>query len=104
MSGIHTTTTTSQPETETTEHAQCICPCNTWPATNVTKEELVLILNEIRNKLSINRKKTSLEKRKLISAADDRVSSAGIGYLGIGVIAFVVGGIVLIDITRIRRM
>ncbi|XP_059173106.1 mucin-5AC-like [Physella acuta] len=65
-------------------------PClPTGTLTNLTKEELSEVLNDIREALYVDTKSLSSTVRKLISMDDERPSSQGIGALGISIIATV---------------
>ena len=46
----------------------------------------------------MNPDNTSSTRRKKESAQDSRPSAQGIGYLGIGSLAFIFGGILLLDL------
>ena len=84
--------------TGTNSSDMCLCNCN---MKNQTYEEVIEELQEIVASLTVDKKQTSLYKRKLNSASDDRASSRYIGYLGVVFITAVLCGIVLLDAPKL---
>ncbi|XP_021368021.1 flocculation protein FLO11-like [Mizuhopecten yessoensis] len=70
----------------TTTVATSTCPCvcvvssNT---TNLTQEARLELVKELRKELTVDRKETSISKRKLISVGDERQSAETIGFIGV---------------------
>ncbi|KAK3093701.1 hypothetical protein FSP39_019033 [Pinctada imbricata] len=73
------------------------CECNCSAPVNMTHEQLMERLEELRSILTIVKKDTLKSKLKLISVRDDRPSSTAIGALGIILITLVIALVVLID-------
>jgi len=54
-------------------------------------------VKEIQKRLALNTSSLSSTVRRLTSAEDTRPSARGIGYLGLGIISFMLAAIVFID-------
>ncbi|XP_021368020.1 integumentary mucin C.1-like [Mizuhopecten yessoensis] len=68
----------------TTATNTCPCYCGVSPnTTNLTHEALEELIKGLTKELTVNKKETSISKRKLISAGDDRESAATIGCIGV---------------------
>jgi hypothetical protein len=80
--------------------AGCICTCVNDGA-NMTESELQHKIETRKRALEVNKSSLSSTIRKKESAFDPRPSAKGIGYVGAIVIAFVFGGIVLMDLHRL---
>ncbi|XP_021378406.1 uncharacterized protein LOC110466313 isoform X2 [Mizuhopecten yessoensis] len=90
---LRTTTTTS------TSQPMCVCPCSIVNGPELTIEEKVELLKK---ELTVNKKTTSLHKRKFISASDDRISATGIGSFGVGMLAIVLISICIMDLGTLK--
>ncbi|KAK3102629.1 hypothetical protein FSP39_012768 [Pinctada imbricata] len=77
-----------------------MCPCSMYKNTTYTPEELDSRIKEIKEALTVNRKETSVHKRSLISAPDERLSVKRIGYVGVSIMAALCVLIVLMDMPR----
>ncbi|KAK3082696.1 hypothetical protein FSP39_002899 [Pinctada imbricata] len=64
-------------------------------------EEVQSRLKEIRGNLKINRKNTTVYKRSLLSATDERISAQSIGYVGVAVLIIISGLIISMDVPRV---
>lgn len=60
-------------------------------------------VEEIQRTLAVNVSTLSATIRRLTSAEDKRPSATGIGYVGISIIAFLCGAIILMDSTILFR-
>ncbi|KAK3082925.1 hypothetical protein FSP39_009164, partial [Pinctada imbricata] len=78
----------------------CMCPCSMYRNTSYSPEELKSRLEEIKEKLTVDRKKTSSYQRSLFSAPDDRISARRIGYVGVVIMAVICVLVVLMDVPR----
>ncbi|XP_045190870.2 uncharacterized protein LOC123547671 [Mercenaria mercenaria] len=56
---------------------------------------------QLEQELAINPTNTSAALRKLTSAEDNRPSAVGVGYLGVGLLTAVFGGLFLLDLNVI---
>ncbi|XP_021354509.1 uncharacterized protein LOC110450978 [Mizuhopecten yessoensis] len=88
----------------TNQNTNCSCECKnavTWSVggLNLTNEEAKQLIAELRQQLAVNVSTLSSTIRKKISATDNRVSSAAMGYVGTVVLATVVVVIVGCDLT-----
>lgn len=54
-------------------------------------------IEELVKELTVEASNTSAAIRKKISVEDNRPSAVGVGYVGVGLMAFVFGGLVLLD-------
>ncbi|XP_069140027.1 serine-rich adhesin for platelets-like [Argopecten irradians] len=95
-------TTADVPTTEarqTTSSPMCVCTCNNNNQPELTLEEKV---EQIKRELTVNKKNTSLHKRKFISASDDRMSATGIGSFGVGMLVAVLLSICIMDLGTLK--
>ncbi|CAC5405990.1 unnamed protein product [Mytilus coruscus] len=90
-------TTYSENSTE-----ECICVCY---ATNqpIDRSELQAKIDKLVEELTIPKKETSRNKRKLISAPDNRTSAKSIGYVGATVLILIGGLIIGMDALNICK-
>ncbi|XP_033759023.1 uncharacterized protein LOC117341275 [Pecten maximus] len=79
----------------------CENNCRANATTPKTKEALEEQIKTLKRELTIDKKQTSANKRKLISAPDDRTSSKYIGVVGVIMLCFPVVVIVTMDISRL---
>lgn len=89
------------PTTDTSE--VCECPCimvGNTTSPQLTLEERIEILKK---ELTIDKTQTSMNKRKLISVSDNRMSAKGLGVFGLSILILVPICIVLMDLTSISR-
>jgi hypothetical protein len=77
--------------------AGCVCTCVN-DSTNITESELQHKIETRKRALEVNKSSLSSSVRKKESAYDPRLSAKGIGYVGVIVITFSIGGIVLMDL------
>ncbi|XP_033756842.1 uncharacterized protein LOC117339389 [Pecten maximus] len=84
---------------QTTTPQMCVCACNTDNQPELTIEEKV---EKLKKDLTVNKKNTSLHKRKFISASDDRMSATGIGSFGVGMLVIVLLSIFIMDIGTLK--
>lgn len=82
---------------------QCLCPCNKINSELrvYTEEEMQQKIADLVLKISIDKKNTSLSKRKLISASDNRTSAAAVGSFGVIVLSLLLLGVVALDACRL---
>ena len=74
--------------------------CKCKPQTHQTNfTNLKQRIKEIVKEMKIDKKRTSLAKRKLISIDDKRPTCKGIGYFAIAFMTAVFGGLVLMDLS-----
>ncbi|XP_060085513.1 uncharacterized protein LOC132564915 [Ylistrum balloti] len=85
--------------TVTTSQQMCVCSCNTANQPELTIEEKV---EQLKRELTVNKKNTSLHKRKFISASDDRISATGIGSFGVGMLVIVLLSICVMDLGTLK--
>lgn len=96
--------------------AMCPCDCRyaanlklyrNASAVNITSEEvqkeLKIQVTNLQKQLSINKTNLSSAKRKKTSMIDDRASARGVGLIGVGMLVLLMGGLVLMDLTTIKR-
>ncbi|XP_033746529.1 salivary glue protein Sgs-3-like [Pecten maximus] len=110
-----TTTTTTQDlttsritieELSTSSHTDCVCPCDHSPHTeffstvNMT-EELQAKLDSLKEETKVDEETLSSTIRKRTSAHDPRPSSTYVGYLGIALLSFIFGGLILADLLSV---
>lgn len=76
----------------------CYCPCSKPPDIPLEKQLELLVKD-----LSIDKSNTSLERRRKYSVGDPRISAQSIGYAGVFVLIFIVSGIVLLDVARLKQ-
>ncbi|XP_078336822.1 uncharacterized protein LOC144626486 [Crassostrea virginica] len=98
------TTTTTTATTATTTSSTCICPTNcvvSYTATINSTEELNAKIAEIKKEIEVEKSTLSSNIRKKTSADDPRPSAKSVGFIGIVIIAIVIGGIVALDLPRI---
>jgi hypothetical protein len=74
----------------------CLCPCKC--TTVISKDNSDKMMAAMLEDLRIPKFETSLSKRKLSSAPDDRISSKGIGVVGTFVMTVVFGIILIGDV------
>ncbi|XP_060552429.1 uncharacterized protein LOC132713770 [Ruditapes philippinarum] len=74
----------------------CLCPCKC--ITVISKDNSDKMMAAMLEDLIIPKFETSLSKRKLSSAPDDRISSKGIGLVGTFVMTVVFGIILIGDV------
>ncbi|XP_070200995.1 uncharacterized protein [Littorina saxatilis] len=100
----NTTITTESSEDTTVSTASPLAPCNlTTPSFNVSEEELLRILQSIRENLLLDKRNLSATIRKLTSADDDRPSAQTAGGFGIIFIVVVVAVVIFPDIISIGQ-
>ncbi|XP_060075392.1 uncharacterized protein LOC132555068 [Ylistrum balloti] len=81
----------------------CSC-CKTLPTSDPpSREQLLAMMNKIKNSLRVSKKATSHYLRTLNSAWDERTSSASIGAVGIIVICVVFGSIIAMDLATLYQ-
>ncbi|OWF42705.1 hypothetical protein KP79_PYT15784 [Mizuhopecten yessoensis] len=61
----------------------CLCNVSSSNSKNLTHEALVELVKELAKELTVNKKETSISKRKLISVGDERQSAETIGFIGV---------------------
>ena len=88
--------TISCSKAQSTEAVLCT---HTTKSRNYTEGEIESILESIRKKLKIEKKKTKKYQNTLISAPDDRFSAKAIGYTGATILIALVSVVVLMDLT-----
>lgn len=83
----------------------CECPCTVVKPVNSSLPQLTLAekIEILKQELTINKDETSKNKRKLISAPDERPSARNLGAFGLSVLVLVPVCIILIDISSICR-
>ncbi|XP_060066349.1 uncharacterized protein LOC132546644 [Ylistrum balloti] len=72
-------------------------------STSLSREEKMELLNTLKKQLKLAKDTTSLSRRKLISAPDNRTSATSVGVIGICVLVALFGTIVLIDASTLYR-
>lgn len=77
--------------------SKCLCQCQ-GPTTSLTEEESKSKMSKLRAELTIPKKDLSSTIRKKTSATDNRVSSTGIGMVGVVMMCVVFGGIIILDL------
>lgn len=95
-----------------------MCPCLCWfkerlqywaaqNVSNYTMDELRKILGpalkKLEDDLKVDKSNLSATINKRISAGDTRTSSSSLGVLGIALLTFIIGGIILLDSTSLSR-
>lgn len=90
-------TTSINSPSSNTSLVPCICTCKN---TNVSLEESI---ERRKKELQVNVEELSSTKRKLISVDDNRPSAQALGQVGIAILAFIGGLIVLPDIISVFR-
>ncbi|XP_069104956.1 uncharacterized protein [Argopecten irradians] len=87
---------------ESEQNTSCGCECKkavwTLGELNLTTEEANALIAELRQQLAVNVSQLSSTIRKKTSAPDDRVSSAAMGYVSGGILAFIFCFIIGIDV------
>ncbi|XP_059139284.1 uncharacterized protein LOC131927595 [Physella acuta] len=68
---------------------------------NLTKDDVKIIFDKIKQELAMDVKNVSANQRKLISVMDARPSSAGLGLLGVVLVTLVFGSVVVGDVIRL---
>lgn len=59
-------------------------------------------MEQLKRELTVDKKNTSLHKRKFISVSDSRLSATGIGSLGVGILVVVLVAIFLMDLGTLK--
>ncbi|XP_071173009.1 netrin receptor UNC5A-like isoform X1 [Mytilus edulis] len=84
------------------------CPVYKWghlKELNLTQNDLKDIMkdeiNEMKNNLTIDSKNISATIRKRISARDDRLSAASVGYVGVALLVIPLVMIIVVDAPRV---
>ncbi|OWF52322.1 hypothetical protein KP79_PYT00606 [Mizuhopecten yessoensis] len=112
--------TTSAAENTTsssvTETQMCRCDCHyaanlklyrNATAINITSDEVQKELKKqvtnLQKELTLNKTSLSSSKRKKTSMNDDRASARGVGLIGVAMLVILMGGLVLMDLTTIKR-
>ena len=91
----------------TSSATPCVCSCPTSflnPNDTDFEKQLNKKLDEIKTKLVVNKTDLSSEKRKKISAPDERVSSQSIGSVGAVLLAVVVLAVVVPDLIVVLKI
>lgn len=96
-----TTTTTEQPTTNV--HNTCLCPCHLTTMSTLSSAEILQSIEKIKKELTIDPKTTSAAIRKKISVQDPRPSAKAVGASGIVILVIVFGGLILLDLTTLKR-
>ncbi|XP_052099867.1 uncharacterized protein LOC127734182 isoform X2 [Mytilus californianus] len=84
----------------TTEECICVCYATNQP---IDRSELQAKIDKLVKELTIPKKETSRNKRKLISAPDNRTSAKSIGYVGATVLILIGGLIIGMDALNICK-
>lgn len=95
---------------EVTTALSCMCPCihntSTIDSTNLTKEELMVILHDelqlIKNTLKIEKQFSSKYLRRLNSAPDNRTSSKSMGSVAVCIIFLPLSLSIISDIVKLH--
>ncbi|XP_069126315.1 uncharacterized protein [Argopecten irradians] len=100
-------TTTTCPGKQCVNTTTTPCPvaqcCRYVNRTVPTMSELTERLKELKMKLTIDRKRTSFYRRKLVCAGDSRKSARNLGSVfGVGVLVSVFGCIIAMDLPRLK--
>lgn len=95
---IYPTSTTSLPASR----ASCHCWCTDIAAH--TNDSLTELVKQLNTELIVDKKKTSLYKRKLSCASDDRLSSRNIGVFGVVILVFCLCVIISMDMPRLKQV
>ncbi|XP_071166040.1 uncharacterized protein [Mytilus edulis] len=90
---------TAYPE-NTTEECVCVCYATNQP---MDRTELQAKIDKLVEELTIPKTETSRNKRKLISAPDNRTSAKSIGYVGATVLILICGLIIGMDALNICK-
>ncbi|XP_063431081.1 uncharacterized protein LOC134713720 [Mytilus trossulus] len=93
------TSETTSPE-NTTEECVCVCYATNQP---IDRTELQAKIDKLVEELTIPKTETSRNKRKLISAPDNRTSAKSIGYVGATVLILICGLIIGMDALNICK-
>ncbi|XP_033759642.1 mucin-1-like [Pecten maximus] len=102
--------------TSVAEAPMCRCACHyaanlklyrNATAVNITSDQVQKTLKKqvtnLQKQLSLNKTNLSSEKRKKTSMNDDRASARGVGLIGVVMLVLLMGGLVLMDLTTIKR-
>ncbi|KAK3099848.1 hypothetical protein FSP39_010716, partial [Pinctada imbricata] len=79
----------------------CLSVCHCSGTINMTTEELQEILKNIRMVLKIDTKELSSNRRKKISAPDERLLSKSMGYVAVIVLVFIGSVIIISDLSNL---
>ncbi|XP_069131637.1 uncharacterized protein [Argopecten irradians] len=79
----------------------CFCRCTNF--SNMTREELLRRKEALRRELGVNVTQLSSYIRKFISVPDNRPSAAGVGAVGVMILALVICTIMILDLTTLRK-
>ncbi|XP_021368404.1 uncharacterized protein LOC110460030 [Mizuhopecten yessoensis] len=106
LSTTESTTVVTTEATTVIDTTTCHCDCDDspsfdiYPVVNIT-EELQAQLDTLRKETKVNEEMLSSTIRKRTSVRDPRPSSAYVGYLGIGLLTLIFGGIFVLDLPRV---
>lgn len=80
-----------------------MCPCQYFTSSTLSDAEILKSIERLKKELTIDPDTTNAAIRKKISVHDSRPSAQIIGSSGIVIFVVVFGGLVLMDLTIIKR-